>query len=507
MLIPLRQPGSVTLRGLIPSASFVGCAEITVSSVASHSDECTPGCLYVTLPGHRTHGKNFIPQALQRGAAAILTDYPLADVSLPQCIVSDVPKAYGQICHGMYGHPSRKMGIAGVTGTNGKTTTTWILRSLLENASRPTGLIGTVEYSDGVQSEPSVLTTPDAMTLARHLAAMRDRETNYAAIELSSHALDQSRPAGIGLDVAIVSNITHDHLDYHQDIESYIAAKSKIVEYIKPGGALILNSDDEHWEKLVPESDRKIGTLTYGFGDEADITGEIVELTATGSRFFIHYGVERMLIDTTLIGRHNVMNCLAATCGAIHLGLTTEEICEGLAACEPAPGRMEAVNCGQDFQVFVDYAHTDDAIKHVIATSRSFTSGKTILVFGAGGDRDKSKRIPMGEAASEADVVVLTSDNPRSESPQSIIKEIHEGFSNRSVEPIIEIDRQVAITKAIQLAAPGDTVLVVGKGHEKYQMIGGQKLTFDDVAVCKNAIWQAMTSKKDHTHLPARVAG
>ncbi len=506
MFPPSRQPGSVALRGLIPSASFVGCAEIIVSSVAAHSDECTPGCLFATLPGSRTHGKHFIPQALQRGAAAILTDFPLADVSLPQCIVSDVPKAYGQICHGMYGHPSRTMGIAGVTGTNGKTTTTWILRSLLEHASRPMGIMGTIENSDGVTGEPSLLTTPDAMTLARHLAAMRDRGTKYAAIEISSHALDQSRPAGVGLDVAIVTNITHDHLDYHKNLDDYIAAKTRIIDYIKPGGILILNADDQHWEKLLPDQDRRVRVLTYGTSDDADVTVEILEMTSTGSRFRLHYGVERLECETSLVGRHNILNCAAAACGAIHLGLMTEEICVGLKACGPVPGRMEAIECGQAYRVFVDYAHTDDAITHVLETVRHLTSGRTILVCGAGGDRDRTKRPAMGRAASGADHVILTSDNPRSESPESIIEQVLVGFDKEKPEPVIELCRKKAIQSAISLAQPGDTILVTGKGHEKYQMIGDQRIPFDDVAVCRELIQRAHRESQ-LMNLPAKVAG
>ncbi len=506
MFPPLRQPGSVALRGLIPSASFVGCAEIIVSSVAAHSDECTPGCLFATLPGSRTHGKHFIPQALQRGAAAILTDFPLADVSLPQCIVSDVPKAYGQICHGMYGHPSRRMGIAGVTGTNGKTTTTWILRSLLEHAARPTGLMGTIENTDGVDSEPSVLTTPDAMSLARHLAAMRDRETKYAVLELSSHALDQSRPAGVGLDVAIVTNITHDHLDYHKSLDAYIAAKTKIIDHIKPGGILILNADDLYWQKLLPDQDRRVRVLTYGCSDDSDVSVEIIEMSSTGSRFRLHYGVERIECETSLIGRHNILNCAAAACGAIHMGLMTEEISAGIKACGPVPGRMEAVECGQDFQVFVDYAHTDDAITHALSTVRHITPGRTILVCGAGGDRDRTKRPAMGQAAAAADHVIFTSDNPRSESPESIIEDMLAGFSATHTEPEIEVCRENAIQSAIRQAQAGDTILVTGKGHEKYQFIGDLSLPFDDVAVCRKLIQQAIR-ETDLTNFPAKVAG
>ena len=506
MLIPQRQPGAVNLRKEIPFASFVGCADITVSAVTAHSNECTPGCLFVTLPGTRTHGREHIPQALQRGAAAILTDFPLADVSLPQCIVSDVPKAYGQICHGMYGHPSRKMGIAGVTGTNGKTTTTWILRSLLESASRPAGLIGTIEYNDGIYAEPSQLTTPDATTMARLLAAMRDRQTKYAAIELSSHALAQGRPAGLGLDVAVVTNVTQDHLDYHETFEEYVAAKVKILDSLKPGGILVINANDPHWEAFVPNADRQIGVLSFGTGEAADICYQITHQDQTGSRFLVHYGVERFECRIPLLGKHNVSNAVAAICAAVHLGLTTEEIQLGLAECRPVPGRMEPVDCGQNYQVLVDYAHTDDALAHAIETVRPLTAGKVILVFGAGGDRDCSKRPAMAQAAAAADEIVVTSDNPRSESPHQIIEEILSGFPTNQRNIRVEVDRRLAIQNAIQLAGPGDTVIVAGKGHEKVQIQAGCRFPFDDVTVCREAI--QLAEQQNHLQrFPAKLAG
>ena len=506
MLIPQRQPGAVNLHKEIPLASFVGCADITVSAVASHSAECTPGCLFAALPGIHTHGRDHLSQALQRGAAAILTDFPLADVSLPQCIVSNVPKAYGQICHGMYGHPSRKMGIAGVTGTNGKTTTTWILRSLLQSASRPTGIIGTIEYHDGVYSEPSSLTTPDPMTMARLLAAMRERQTKYAAIELSSHALAQGRPAGLSLDVAIITNVTQDHLDYHHTFEEYIAAKAKILDYLKLGGILVINADDLHWEEFIPPQERRIRVLSFGTGKDADIHYEILNEDASGSRFRLHYGVERFDCKIPLIGRHNVANAVGAACAAIHLGLMTEEIQAGLAECKAVPGRMEPIDCGQDFQVIVDYAHTDDAISNLLKTLRPLTSGKVILVFGAGGDRDQSKRPAMGRAASMADHVIVTTDNPRSEDPRQIIDDILCGIDPAHLGLHVEPDRQSAICMAMQLAEPGDTVIVAGKGHEKIQIDAIGKHPFDDVQVCREEILRRI--QEEHGHLvPVKLAG
>lgn len=486
MSFPHVKPGTVALRGLIPSASFVACADITVNAIAAHSEECTPGCLYVALPGTRCHGRQFASQAIQRGAAAILTDFPLADISVPQCIVADVAKAYGQICQGMYGHPSRRMGVAGVTGTNGKTTTTWILRSLLESAARPAGLIGTVEYHDGVNSQAASLTTPDALTLARCLAAMCERETRYVAMELSSHALAQSRIAGIGLDVAIVTNITHDHLDYHGTFEHYLEAKARISNYLKPGGILVLNADDPHWERFLPDDGSRFQVLTYGFSPEADIQAEILEMTAHGSRFQLHYGAERYTCEIPLIGRHNILNSVAAVCGALHLGLTTEEICAGLAECPPVPGRMEAIECGQPFRVFVDYAHTADALERALETVREVSEGDVLLVCGAGGDRDRTKRPAMGRAAGLADHVILTNDNPRGESPEQIIEDLLSGWNNSQSKPVIELDRGRAIEMALSQARPGDVVLIAGKGHEKYQLIGENRIPFDDVHVSRD---------------------
>ncbi|WP_437228478.1 UDP-N-acetylmuramoyl-L-alanyl-D-glutamate--2,6-diaminopimelate ligase [Planctomicrobium sp. SH661] len=503
MFEPLRKPGLVSIRGLIPSASFVGCADISVSAVTEYSQDCTPGCLFAALPGTRTHGREHVKQALQGGAAAILTDRPLAAIALPQCIVPDARQVYGRLCHGLYAFPSQRLGVAGVTGTNGKTTTTWILRSLLESASYPTGVIGTIEYNDGFQSQPATLTTPDALSLARTLAAMRDRHTTHAAIELSSHALKQGRGSGLSLDVGIVTNITHDHQDYHENFHDYIQSKALIASQIKPGGLLVLNADDPHFNSIIERLDRDVRVSTFGIDSEAEVSASHVQLTARGSRFRLHFGAEEIECVTHLVGKHNVSNCLAAASAGFHFGLTARQVAEGIETFQSVPGRLEKIECGQNFQVYVDFAHTDDALRRILSSVRAVTRGRIILVFGAGGDRDRTKRPLMAQAATLADEVILTSDNPRTEDPGQIIEEIQSGFRGTGMEPSVQIDRREAIRDAIHRARSGDTVIVAGKGHEKFQILGDQRIPFDDVAVCREALTALVHELRGMHSVPA----
>jgi len=484
----LRKPGIISLRGLIPSASFVGCVDITVSAVSERSDDCTPGCLFAALPGTNIHGRVHVKQAIQRGAAAILTDRPLADVTLPQCIVPDARQVYGRLCQGLYAFPSQRLGVAGVTGTNGKTTTTWVVRSLLNSVSLQTGLIGTIEYHDGVESQPATLTTPDSLTLARTLAAMPEQKTTHAAIELSSHALKQGRSAGILLDVGVITNITQDHLDYHGSFHDYIRSKARISGMIKRGGLLALNADDPNTENVLERLEADVQVCTFGIHSPADLSACNVTLAPCGTRFTLCYREQRVDCEIPLIGQHNVSNCLAAAATALHFGLSLEEIARGFKQCPDVPGRLQPVNAGQDFRVFVDFAHTDDALRHVIQTVRETSQGRVVVVFGAGGDRDRTKRPLMGKAASLADEIILTSDNPRSEDPYQIIDDIRSGIPFRRGMPSILANRREAIQTAIRQARPGDTIIVAGKGHEQKQILGDLSLPFHDATVCREAI-------------------
>ncbi|MCA9053884.1 MAG: UDP-N-acetylmuramoyl-L-alanyl-D-glutamate--2,6-diaminopimelate ligase [Planctomycetaceae bacterium] len=473
----------VSLRRQFPDASFVGCAEIVVSTATDRSGDCTPGCLFAALPGTNVHGCAFVAEAVERGAAAILTETPLPDVRACQCIVPDARAAYSELCHALAAWPSRRLGVVGVTGTNGKTSVAWLVRSLLSHAGHPTGLAGTVEYSDRETSVPASLTTPDPRTLVRWMASSYRNDCTHFALEVSSHALDQRRITGLQLDAAIVTNITHDHLDYHGDYDCYRAAKRRIARHLKRGGRLILNLDDPGSASLLGDTPTNALCLTFAIDAEADVRAQAIECTPGGTRFTLTAGIEEVTVETPLIGRHNVSNCLAAASAGLHFGLSLTEIAQGIAALAEVPGRMQRVDCGQSFRVLVDYAHTPDALCRAIQAVRETTSGRVICLFGAGGDRDRRKRPEMGRAGAQADLVVVTSDNPRSEDPQTIIYDILTGCVAAKVH--VDPDRERAIAWALREARAGDTVLVAGKGHEKEQVIGRDRIPFDDVAMCR----------------------
>ncbi|OAI57427.1 hypothetical protein AYO47_08075 [Planctomyces sp. SCGC AG-212-M04] len=486
---------TVSLRRLFPSASFVGCAEMAVSHAFEDSRLCTPGSLFAAIPGAKHNGQEFVEDALARGAAVVLTSQPIARARVNQCIVADVRAAYSELCHALAGLPARRLGLVGVTGTNGKTTTTWLIRAILEANKKQTGLLGTVEYSDGITTEPASLTTPDSRTLADWLESMVANKTPYAAIELSSHALQQSRAAGIQLDVAAVTNITRDHFDFHATFDSYRAAKSRILWMVKRGGIVVLNADDPgaaSLAELVPSSSR---LLTFGIDHPADISGSILEQSKIGSRFTVEHGAEAFEFFTPLIGRHNIENCLAAIAACRHFGLPLDSMADGINTLRTVPGRMEQIEGRQPFRVFIDYAHTDDALRNVIRAVRPTTKGRVIVVFGAGGDRDAEKRPLMGQAAATADLCVITTDNPRSEDPEKIIAQIAAGLPPQAKKHI-EVDRETAIAWAIRHAKSGDTVLVCGKGHERVQVIGNERVPFDDAAACRQHLFHYRTPKR-----------
>lgn len=496
-------PVPVNLRRLLPGASFVGCGDIRTSHASDMSGECRPNSLFAVIRGHRADGHQFICDAIERGATSLLVDRPLAEVAIPQCVVPDVRRAYAEICSALMGHPSRHLGLAGVTGTNGKTTVTWLIRSIFQAAGRQTGLLGTIEYSDGVVAEPSRLTTPDPAILAQWLSAMVLKGTSHAAMELSSHALDQRRTSGTLLDAAIITNITQDHFDYHKSFADYRQSKLRIVDYLKPAGLAIINADDPGSRSCLDDAPRR--AMTYGIDQSADVTAEILESNLDGTRFRISLGLQQEEIHTPLIGRHNVSNCLAAAAATAHFGIAISDIARGIEELAGVPGRLERINCGQSFHVFVDYAHTDDALRNVIRAVRPLTRGRVICVFGAGGDRDRSKRPLLGKAACEADLAVVTSDNPRSERPDDIISEILTAFAPDARPPYVEVDREQAIRWALQHACPGDTVLIAGKGHETEQIIGTQRHHFDDREVARrNLLLDSAGHSWLHNHLSAR---
>jgi len=477
---------AINLRRVFPAASFVGCGDIRVTSATDNSRDCQPGTLFAAIRGCQSDGHDFVADALRCGASALLVERPQADALVPQCVVPDTRRAYALLCAALQGDPTRHLNVAGVTGTNGKTTITWLIRAILQDAAIQTGLLGTVEYNDGQATERSTLTTPGPKEIASWLGRMVRQRTTHAALEISSHALDQRRTAGIDLDVAILANITQDHFDYHQTYEAYRTSKLRIFEHLKPGGLAVLNADDPGSASCIETVRRH--RVTYGIEQPADITATIQEETLAGSTFRMRIGRESVEVHTRLIGRHNVSNCLAAAAAAQHFGLTPRQIADGIESLTSVPGRMEPVECGQPFSVFVDYAHTDDALRRAIGALRRITAGRVICVFGAGGDRDRSKRPLLGQAASLADIAVLTSDNPRSEDPEQIIREVAAGFSASAARPQIRPEREDAIHWALAHAAPGDSVLVAGKGHETEQIVGTQRRHFDDREVIRRQL-------------------
>lgn len=484
-----RIPMGITLRRLLPTASFVGCVDIRIHAATECSFDCRPQTLFVALRGNNFDGHDFIHDAVQRGASAVLVEYPQTDVPVPQCVVRDTRLAYAQICSALSGDPSRHLSITGVTGTNGKTTTTWLVRSILAAAGLQAGLMGTIEYHDAVATERSPLTTPDSRTMSRWLAAMLANQSTHAALELSSHALDQSRCAGTHLDAAVITNITHDHLDYHLNYAAYRDSKIRIFDSLKPGAPAVLNADDPGSISCAAVAPGPL--TTFGIHNSADVTGTILTQTAHGTEFILSAGAERVRVRTSLVGEHNVSNCLAAAAAMLNCGVTLEDIAAGIEALTSVPGRLERIDCGQDFHVFVDYAHTDDALRRAIAAVKSSTSGRVICVFGAGGDRDRTKRPLLGRAGAEADIQVVTSDNPRSENPEQIIEEILTGMSG-SGQAYVDADRAQAISWALREARSGDTVLVAGKGHETVQIVGRQTLHFDDRQVVRQTLEERM---------------
>jgi len=490
-------PIPLSLRFLLPRASFVGCADVLVSTVTDCCDECRPGDTFAAIPGTRVDGADFALQAVRNGAKAVLTHRPLADVPVPQCVAPNVRAAYSRLCAALQDNPSTDLKTVGVTGTNGKTTVTWLIRSILAAAGRRCGMLGTVEYHDGLTAGPSMLTTPEPKTLNHWLGRMVESGTEYAAVEVSSHALHQDRIAGTGLDVAVITNITQDHFDYHGAFEDYAAAKARIIEHCKPDGSVVVNADDPRVPSMVRGN---AGVTTFGIELPADVSAEILDESINGTRFLLRRGDETLEVRTPLVGRHNVMNCLAAAAAVSHFGVSLDAIAVGLASLESVPGRLERIDCGQPFAAFVDYAHTDDALERCVHALKQLTPGRVLCVLGAGGDRDRTKRPRLGRAGSTADLAVVTSDNPRSEDPAKIIKDIVKGIpADRPVH--LEVDRAAAIRWAAAQAGPGDCLLVAGKGHETEQILGEQRIPFDDRQHLREAILALASS---HVPQPTR---
>ncbi len=509
--------GPTTLGGLIasvlePIRLVRGDPDTSVTGLCSDSRQIKKGEIFAAISGHHAEGLRFVQAAELAGAAAVVVDEAMAGVALgavapglPVLACDDLRRFVAEAAAVFAGHPSQYLRVVAVTGTSGKTTTSWLIESILRAAGAKVGLVGTIEYRCGDLIEPAPLTTPDAIALQQLLARMRDAGATHVVLEASSHALAQDRLWGLACDVGVYTNLARDHLDFHETLEAYGAAKARLFRELLPRSPrkpmAVLGIDSAPVAALA--SELTVPVLT--FGGEGDVAARDVRLSLEGTIGVLHLRGERVAFRTRLVGAPHLQNIMAAAAAGLALGISTDVIAEGILACDGVPGRLEPIDEGQPFAVFVDYAHKPDALAGTLATLRPLTQGRLIVVFGCGGDRDVGKRPLMGEIAGlGADLIVLTSDNPRSEPPLEILAQIEAGLRKTpcvlveaealgrggpsAARYAVVPERREAIRCAILLACPGDVVLIAGKGHEAYQVVQGQRFHLDDREEARTAL-------------------
>jgi UDP-N-acetylmuramoyl-L-alanyl-D-glutamate--2,6-diaminopimelate ligase len=463
-----------------------GTLDKEITGITCDSRRVMPGNLFVAVRGERTDGHRFMDAAIDRGASAIVLE---SDASFRRRVtrikVSDARRSMAQASAQFYNHPSQGLKVVGITGTNGKTTTAFMVRAIMEAAGFPCGLLGTVQYQIGQRVIPASRTTPESVEIQDMMSQMLRVGCGGVSMEVSSHALDQSRVAEVDFDVAVFTNLSQDHLDYHGTMENYFESKVKLFSAlgtVRKAGRAVVNADNAYGRELIKRLGGDHAVVSYGVSSAAVVRAEDVRVSAEGSYFVVNAPPGSIPMSLPLIGRYNVSNALAAISASLALGIDLQIIERALARFRPVPGRVERINTKEGYAVFVDYAHTADALRNVLVTLSELTRGRLIVVFGCGGDRDKGKRKPMGQAAAElADFSILTSDNPRTEDPREILRQIEEGFWASTVRryQVIE-DRREAIERALDIARPGDTVLIAGKGHEAYQEFADTVVPFND---------------------------
>ncbi|QZZ22849.1 UDP-N-acetylmuramoyl-L-alanyl-D-glutamate--2,6-diaminopimelate ligase [Leptothermofonsia sichuanensis E412] len=476
--------------------------EQEVKGLATNSLACQPGDLFIGMPGTRVDGGDFWAGAIAAGAIAAVVSLPAAEKatangqpgksSSQPCILPapDMVRACAQLAGAFYGYPARQMKLVGVTGTNGKTTTTHLIEFLLNQAQKPTALMGTLYARWGSYQQTAAHTTPFAVELQRQLAEAQAAGSEYGVMEVSSHALAQGRVMGCPFEVAVFTNLTQDHLDFHRDMDDYFAAKALLFSPDYLQGRAIVNWDDPYGQRLIQPLERSRLWSYSTHESSADLWTSDLVYGPDGVRGILHTPQGEAAFQSPLVGQFNLSNLLAAVGAALHLGLELEAIVKVLPQFSGVPGRMEQVQIApdQDISVIVDYAHTPDSLENLLRAARPFIPGKMICVFGCGGDRDRGKRPQMGRIAADlADVVYVTSDNPRTEDPHRILQDILAGIPD-SIAPVVIADRAVAIRTAILQAQPGDGVLIAGKGHEDYQILGTEKIHFDDREQAREAL-------------------
>jgi len=489
----------IDLISSLPAKEVIGNPEVEVKGLAYHSGAVQEGFLFAAMRGLREDGRRFISDALSRGACAVLVDQPLDSQGAVQIVVPDAREALARLSSAFYGFPSSFLTVIGVTGTNGKTTTSYLIESILHEDGKSVGVMGTINYRYQGQVMPAPTTTPESLDLQRNLQAMGEAGVTHAVLEVSSHSLDLQRVRGCDFDVALFTNLTRDHLDYHGSMEEYFRAKQLLftrylLESKKEKHFAVINMDDSKGVELSRVANGTV--FRYGISQRGEVWPQRVEESPEGIRCQV--GTPRGFWEffSPLIGRHNLYNILAAVSVGEVLGIPHQTMAAGIARLQRVPGRLERVPGLQGIGVFVDYAHTPDALERALETLNQVRSGRLIVVFGCGGDRDRGKRPVMGEVAAKgSDLAVITSDNPRTEDPLRIVEEVEKGvrrtgrekyqiddLSNGWDSPgyVVIPGRREAIREAIHFARPGDVVLIAGKGHEDYQILGEKKIHFDD---------------------------
>ncbi len=485
-------PTSFALTGLVDRTevlSITGNAGVMVSGLSCDSRSIVPGDLFFALAGSRENGGRFALEAEERGAVGVVSDQGLDGLVIPVVRVPSARPAMADVAAAYYGFPSSSLAVAGVTGTNGKTTTAWIMRHLCETVGRSCGLIGTIEYVLPGMVEKALHTTPESLDLQRLLARMRDGGFRAVSMEVSSHALVQHRVRGIEFDAAVFTNLTQDHLDYHGTMDAYFEAKSTFFTMLatqKKKGRAIINADDRYGRRLMD----RMGShplISYGQGSNCNFRASDIHYSSAGTVFRLDAKARSYLVRTPLIGLFNVYNTLAAMAAVSAMGLELRRVVTAVASIPQVTGRMQRVAGHRNFQAYVDYAHTPDALENVLKVLRQLAAARIITVFGCGGDRDKGKRPLMAAVAERySDMVIITSDNPRSEEPMAIIRDAEKGLGRTTHE--VYVDRESAIRRAIELAGANDIILIAGKGHESYQETSAGRVPFDDVSMTARAM-------------------
>ncbi len=492
--IAMTQERTIKLAELaraVPGCRVIKAGNAKVSGIAYDSRKVSAGDLFVAIRGFESDGHAYASNALKAGGVALALEREISEIpdETPRLLVPDGRTALALISDTFYGHPSGELVLVGVTGTNGKTTTTYLIDAIFRRAGLKSGLVGTIHCRVGDRVFEGPRTTPEAPDLQASLQEMLEAGASHAVVEVSSHALSLKRVLGCNFRAAVFTNLTQEHLDFHDDLNSYFLSKRSLFTE-NPHVASILNLDDEYGRRIASDAAGEI--WGYGSGEDTIVRAENILISAQEVQFTLHHPQGRIEIRATLLGQHNVSNILASAATCLALGLSAEEVAAGVLSLESVPGRFEWINEGQPFLVVVDYAHTEDALARVLALARPITQGRLITVMGCGGDRDKKKRPRMGAAAVRAsDLVFLTSDNPRTEDPMEILRDVEEGtnrVSGGKERSRTIVDRREAIRIAVEEAKEGDTVLIAGKGHETYQIVGIDRIPFDDRDEAREAI-------------------